>query len=171
MKTEPYLRPTGSGAAVGWTTFGQRIVITVLLMVGLAACEPSDRTPGLWLSGDISAFPEDWSFTQEHKEIFVEVSTPYYLSHSVTIWCASLEGTLYIGARDPDSKNWPGWVDSNPNIRLKIGDQLFDAQAQSLDNEEVIQALRAVYAEKYELPANYLDGPANTKYWMIVPQT
>ncbi len=143
------------------------LLVAVGLLLGLSACEPSDRTPGFWLSGEVSDVPEDWSFTQDHKEIFVEVSTPYFISHSVTIWCAALDGTLYIGARDPDSKNWPSWVDSAPDIRLKIGDKLYDVRATPLDDEETITALRQVYAQKYELPPAYLSEPFSTRYWRI----
>ena len=146
---------------------GGIVLVALGLVFGLSACEPSDRTPGLWLSGEVSNFPDDWSFTKEHKEIFVEVNTPYFISHSVTIWCAALDGTLYIGARDPNSKNWPSWVDSTPDIRLKIGDKLYDVRATPLDDEETITALREVYAQKYELPPAYLSGPSNTRYWRI----
>ncbi len=147
-----------------------RVFAIIALAVGLTACEPSDRTPGLWLSGEQTAFPDDWSFTQDHQEIFVEVSTPYLISHSVTIWCASLEGTLFIGARDPDTKNWPGWVDRNPNVRLKVGDQIFDVAAEPLSDEATIAALRTVYADKYDLPSTFLEGTSTSRYWRIVPR-
>ena len=149
------------------TRQGGIILVAIGLALGLSACEPSDRTPGLWLSGEVSDFPDDWSFTQDHQEIFVEVNTPYLISHSVTIWCAALDGVLYIGARDPDTKNWPSWVDSSPDIRLKIGDKLYDVRATPLDGEDTITALRQVYAQKYELPPAYLSGPTSTRYWRI----
>ncbi len=160
-------KPVGACGFLGWIG---RIVAFGILAVGLSACEPSDRTPGLWLSGDVSEFPGDWSFTQDHQEIFVEVSTPYFLSHSVTIWCASLDGDLYIGARDPDSKSWPGWVDSNPDVRLKVGDALYDVRVKPLEDKETVQALRAVYAAKYDLPTEYAENPTNTRYWKIIPR-
>ncbi len=143
----------------------------LVFAVGVAACEPSDRTPGLWLSGEFTEFPDDWTFTQEHKEIFVEVTTPYFVSHSVTIWCAALDGTLYIGARNPDEKNWPGWVDTDPNVRLKIGEQLYDVALEPLDDEEILTALRAVYADKYDLPQTSGGTPTNTRYWRVVERS
>lgn len=147
------------------------VLAGLVFALGVTACEPSDRTPGLWLSGEITAFPDDWSFTHEHKEVFVEVSTPYFVSHSVTIWCAALDGTLYIGARNPDEKNWPGWVDTDPNVRLKIGEELYDVALEPLDDEEILTALRAVYAEKYELPQTSGDAPTNTRYWRVVERS
>ena len=168
MRLKP--RRLSAGPAPRACRFFLRTFAAGLVVIGLSACEPSDRTPGLRLSGEVTTFADDWSFTQEYQEIFVEVSTPYFVSHSVTIWCASLNGDLYIGARDPDSKNWPGWVDANPDIRLKIGDRLFDVRAKPLEDEETLVALRGVYAAKYDLPAPTADTPVNTRYWQIVPR-
>lgn len=161
---------SGGRKAAKMSRYYVRLLAICLMTVGLSACEPSDRTPGLWLSGEVAEFPDDWSFTQEHKEIFVEVSTPYFVSHSVTIWCASLNGDLYIGARDPESKSWPGWVDTDPDVRLKIGDRLYDVRVKPLENDETLTALRAVYAEKYDLPATSPDTPVNTRYWQVIPR-
>jgi hypothetical protein len=138
----------------------------VLLL--LSGCEPSDRTPGLWLRGEVvDPPPQDWSFTDAHKEIFVEVSTPYFLPHSVTIWCAHVHGQLFIGARDPETKNWPGWLDKNRDIRLKIGPHVYPISAADLSDDDTLQAIGTAYAEKYDLdPAVKRD----VRYWAIVPR-
>ena len=60
----------------------------MLVVILMAGCEPEDTSPGLWLSGESKPFAEDWRFTDEHGEIAIEVSSPYFLPHSVTIWCA-----------------------------------------------------------------------------------
>ena len=139
----------------------------VALVVVLGGCQPSDRTPGLWLSGDVATTPADWSFSDQHREIYVQVDTPYFLPHSVTIWCAQLDGTLYIGARNPESKNWVGWMDSRRDIRLKIGEQLFDVRAADFDDEQTLTALRAAYAEKYDLPNTPSSSAPPIRYWRI----
>ena len=102
--------------------------LNALALIGicaaLIACEPSDQRPGLWLSGKPAEIsPKDWRFTNEYKEIYVEVQTPYFIPHSVTIWCAELEGELYIGARNPEEKKWPGWVATSPQVKLKIAEK------------------------------------------------
>ncbi len=142
------------------------ILMTAIVVV---ACEPSGRTPGQWLRGNVvEPLPQDWAFTDDYQEVFVEVATPYFVPHSVTIWCAQVDGKLFIGARDPESKNWPGWLDKNPDIRLKIGDKLYDVAAADFSDEETLAAVRSAYAEKYNLlqPA---DGKVpNVQYWAIV---
>jgi len=151
---------------------GLSVTLALAMAVGVAACEPSDRTPGLWLSGEVvDPLPSDWGFTGDHREIAIEVSTPYLVPHSVTIWCASLDGDLYLGARDPESKNWPSYVDSNPDVVLKIGDSIYEARLEKLDDQETIAALQPVYAEKYELPARDPSAPITTRYWKVVPRS
>ena len=141
-------------------------VLGVALLLG--GCEPSDRTPGLWLRGDVvDPPPRDWSFTDAHKEIFVEVATPYFLPHSVTIWCAQIHGQLYIGARDPDTKHWPGWVEQDRDVRLKIGPNVYPVSVADVADEDTLEAIRNAYAEKYDLdPAVKRD----VRYWAIVPR-
>ena len=70
------------------------IFTLLLLSVLLSACEPSDSRPGLWLSGDIEAFPSDWSFADDFTLISVQVATPYVLPHSLTIWGVPVTGSL-----------------------------------------------------------------------------
>ncbi len=65
-----------------------RTAIVIGLAAGFAGCiDPADQRPGLRLSGGvIEEFPAGWSFTDEYREIAIEVSTPYLLPHPVTIW-------------------------------------------------------------------------------------
>jgi hypothetical protein len=143
-----------------------RIVFSLAVVVGLLACEPEDDQPGLWLSGEeISALPSDWTFTDGYREIAVEVATPYLIRHSVTIWCAQVDGTLYIGAGDPESKNWPGWVADDPNVRLKIGDQVYSARLDQLSDKAEIAAAESAYLQKYELES--MGGEAGVRFWRI----
>lgn len=125
---------------------------TVLLFTFLlGACEPSDTRPGLWLSGEVEAFPADWSFTDNFKQIAVQVGTPYAIPHSVTIWCVQVEGALYIGALVPESKSWPGWAESDPDIKMKLGDRLFEGRLQKLVTHDEIRPVSDAYIDKYQL--------------------
>jgi hypothetical protein len=157
---------------------------TVLLpaLLLLSCLDPSDRRPGTWLSGDVVAsdqLPTDWSFTDANKEIAIEVATPYKIPHSVTIWCAALDGTLYVGARDPDTKNWPGWVDDDADVRLGIDGKVYEVQLEplmdtALSDSTTLDRLRAAYAKKYALPAQPADAPLGsippTRYWRVGPR-
>jgi hypothetical protein len=137
-----------------------------LFLLCCTACDPSDRRPGLWLTGDTAPPPADWSFTDQIPEIAVQVHTPYLLPHSVTIWCSSVDGKLFIGASRPDTKRWPGWVDSNPNVKLKIDGKIYEATLRSLTTPEEMAPVQAAFAAKYAL-GGAVGGPSDSRLWAV----
>ncbi len=141
-------------------------IVGILAILVLAGCEPENRTPGLWLSGTLQPFPDDWGFVQDHREIAIEVATPYFIPHSVTIWCAEVDGQLYVGAREPETKRWPGWADRNPNVRLGIGSQTFDVRLVPLEDRKRIGRIQSAYATKYDLPPRSAESPP-IRYWSV----
>jgi hypothetical protein len=143
---------------------------TATLCLALVGCvEPEGRRPGTKLSGEAAPAPADWSFADAHEEIAIEVSGFLGLPHSVTIWCATLDGALFLGARDPDSKRWPAWVDEDPNARLKIADAIYDVRLTPLEDAATLERLQAAYAAKYEIPppAPGAPAPPPTRYWRV----
>lgn len=149
-------------------TVGLQSTLLLCLMVLLGGCGPSDRRPGLWLSGEVQAYPTDWTFADAHQEIALQVGTPYLLPHSVTIWCATLDGDLYLAASRPEEKNWPGWVDDRPDVRLKIGDGVYDARLVPLTDDALIRRVTAVQSQKYGFPMP--EGPTGARYWRVAPR-
>jgi len=145
------------------------VLLAVVSVVALAACGPAKQRPGIALRGEVAqALPADWSFTREHREIAVQVRAPYFLPHSVTIWCAEVNGQLYVGAREPETKNWPGWVDRNPNVRLRIADQVYEVELTPVDDAARFAAIQLAYRAKYELPAPPADAePVPYRYWAV----
>ena len=124
------------------------LACAALLAVG--CIDPQDRRPGLWLSGEVVAGPvDDWSFTDGHPEIHLQVSTPYLIPHSITIVCSSDGANLYVGARDPDTKRWVKWVAANPDVRLGIGGKLYDRRLVPVDDEAQREAIYRAYSAKY----------------------
>ena len=147
------------------------ILMVVVTAALLAGCNPSDRLPGTWLTGEPAPYPNDWSFTDSIKQIAIQVHTPYLIPHSVTIWCASLDGQLYVGASAPNRKRWPHWVDDNPDVRLGIAGKLYDVRLVAVDDEATRTRLMAAYAEKYALPAGAQNsGKPRSRYWHVEPR-
>lgn len=148
------------------------LAAALVAATALTGCfEPSDRRPGTRLSGEVVALPSDWSFTDAHQQIAVEVKGFLGLPHSVTIWCASLDGALYLGARAPETKRWPGWVDRDPNVRLGIDAKLYEVRLAAVEEPATLERLRAAYARKYALPAPSDAEPAPpVRYWKVEPQ-
>ena len=149
-----------------------RFGIVVVIAAALAGCfGPEDRRPGMHLRGEVVASaPSDWAFTDAHREIAIEVQTPYLLPHSVTIWCATINGELYLGARDPETKRWPGWVDRDPDVRLGIGSKIYEVRLTPLEDPARIKRVRQVYGLKYELPARREGEGPPIRYWRVEPR-
>jgi len=146
-------------------------LVPVLIATSVVACiPPKDQRPGLGLSGEVAATPGDWSFSDAHREIALQVQTPYRLPHSVTIWCASADGELFVAARSPEEKRWPGWVADRPDVRLRIGEQLYEGRLSQLSDEDELARVRAAYSAKYDLPNPPPQGGPPMRYWRVEPR-
>ncbi|HEU4439480.1 MAG TPA: hypothetical protein VFT36_09515, partial [Methylomirabilota bacterium] len=104
--------------------------LVVLRVVGL---EPRERTPGLWLTGEVVSAPvSDWSFTDRYQTIAVQTRSWYGLPHSVTVTCTALDGRLYLtsnyppGLEFPRDRRWNANVMRDPHVRLKVGSRVYD---------------------------------------------
>jgi hypothetical protein len=122
----------------------------------------------MWLGGELQGIPADWSFTDAHREVALQVGTPYLLPHSVTIFCAADGASLYIGASDPERKNWPGWVDADPDVQLKIGANRYRLRARPLADETELVHVRLLFAAKYGGPARPVEGAPPVRFWQLV---
>jgi len=144
------------------------VIAVLALLAGVGCVDPADRRPGLWLSGESAPLPEsDWSFTEPHREIFLEVRTPYGLRHSLTIVCAADAENLYVGARNPEEKRWVGYVARDPNVRLEIGGALYEARLEPIEDAAARRVAYAAYAAKYGWPdPPPADAPA-VKYFRV----
>jgi hypothetical protein len=146
----------------------RHLVVAIALGFSLFACvEPEGQRPGMRLAGEVSDFPGDWRFSDAYREIAIEVATPYFISHSVTIWCAALNNSLYVGARNPEEKYWPGWVERDPNVRLRIADRIFEGRLALVEDAKQIESIRAAYKRKYDLPDPPPEGGPPMRYWRV----
>ena len=148
-------------------------MVTFVLLLGLAGCiDPADQRPGLRLSGEVvEEFPGDWSFTDEHREVAIEVSTPYLLPHSVTIWCTAAGEELYVAARNPDEKRWPGWVAERPDVRLRVGERIYEGRLSVVNDPTQVAKVRRTYVGKYDLPDPEPEDAPPMRYWRVDPRS
>jgi hypothetical protein len=148
----------------------RRLLLATFALLALASCiDPADRRPGTWLSGEVAEEGGgDWSFTDAHREIAIETRTRWLVPHSVTIICAAKDGRLFIGARDPDGKRWVDNVDRDPNVRLKIGDRIYEQQLVPLTDPEGVAAAQAAYVAKYGEPDTPPEERPPIRYFEVV---
>ena len=146
-----------------------RLVLALAFAFFAVGClAPEDRRPGFRLPGEVAAYPSDWAATvAAHPLIAIEVRTPYLLPHSVTITRGLYEGGLVIGAREPETKNWPGWVDDDPNVRLGVGDSVYEAKLVPIaDPETEARVLESMMAGRSSGPP----PPMSIRFWHVEPR-
>jgi hypothetical protein len=144
--------------------------LAILGLLCLASCiDPADRRPGLRLGGEVvEASGGDWSFTDAHREIAVETSSPWLLPHSVTIFCAAKDGRFFLGARNPDGKRWVENVDRDPNVRLEIGGSVYEQRLVVLEDPADIAAAQGAFAAKYGPPEGPPESRPPVRYFEVV---
>jgi hypothetical protein len=87
----------------------------------------------------------------------------------VTVWCATLEDQLYLGAWEADTKRWVANVRRNPNVRLKIGDKVYEQKLEPVTDAATIARLSAGYARKYDYEDEEgAEEAASTAHWRVV---
>jgi hypothetical protein len=131
-------------------------LVVGVILVRAMGFEPRERSPGLWLSGEVVTTPvRDWSFTDEFEHLFVETRTWYFIPHSVTTYCTTYDGELYLTSTYPQAAEFPGnrsWnnnVVRDPHVRLKIGDRIYERQVFLVTDPAEKAAVLESKAEKY----------------------
>ena len=144
--------------------------VLLLSLIVSTSCEPQDRRPGLWLSGELVEAPvTDWSFTDEIQEIFVETRTWYGFRHSVTTVCVAHRGTLYVpsvyfeGGEFPDARFWNRNVVRDPRVRLKIAKRIFERKAVVVEDPAERSEVLAAFARKSSFWKDLAEKPESAR--------
>jgi hypothetical protein len=133
------------------------VLILLLVVLRFTGLDPHERIPGLWLSGTATTTPvSDWSYTDKIVTDHLQTSTWYGLPHSVTTWCIAYNGQLYVATSGAATRQWPRNVARDPQVRIKIGDQVFDKTlvvvTDPTEKEGMLQARAKKYKQPYPVP-------------------
>jgi hypothetical protein len=127
-------------------------LILLLVVLRITGLNPRDRTPGLWLSGNLVTTPvTDWSFTDKVPNIKLQTESWYGLPHSVTINCLSVNCQFYVSSVFPAGtpRSWNDNVMRNPHVRIKIGNDLYDRTMVPVTDPVEREAALQARAKKY----------------------
>ncbi len=150
-----------------------RLVFALAIFL-LLGCEPQDRRPGLWLSGEVASTPPDWNFTNEHMEIFVETRPWWGIPHSVTTVVATSNGELFVPSiydepvEFPGTKLWNKNVAADPNVRLKIGEKIYELRAHHVEDAEEFMIGFQALADKYPFWQQVLEDEAKRPPFVVI---
>ncbi len=90
------------------------------------------------------------------------------MPHSVTAWCVTVGNELYVAADDADKKSWVANVARNPNVRLKIGDEIYEQKLVPVTDAATIASIDGGFARKYEYEEEEADEDMTVGYWRVV---
>ena len=132
------------------------LLVLVVAVLPITGFEPHGRTPGLWLKGEVVTTPvTDWSFTDSVETVKLQTSTSYLLPHSITTYCVSTNGQLYItslyraGMTYPAGRSWNTDVARDPHVRIKISDKLYDRTLVLVNDPTEYEAAYQAKRKKY----------------------
>lgn len=156
------------GGNVNNRTFN--VWLVALVVVFTTGCmEPKDRRPGLHIGGEVvSEAVDDWSFSDEFEEIYLETQTWYMIPHSVTTVCAAQGEKLYVptiyfeGGAWPD-KFWNSNVEADPRVRLKMGGKIYERDAVVIKDPAEVQLAIQALAAKYPFWRDLVSKPASER--------
>jgi hypothetical protein len=130
-------------------------VILALVVLSITGLDPNQRRAGLWLRGNVGNLPADWSFENQYPTLMVETHPWYLIPHAVTIYFVTYQGDLYLhadyppGGKFPGGKAWTANVGRNPNVRIKLADQVFDGKTVLVTDPAMFDALFLAFRQKY----------------------
>lgn len=91
---------------------------------------------------------DDWSFTDAHAEIQVQTRIGF-LPYSVTTWCLSHEGLLYVPSRNGGQKRWVQRIMEDPNAWIRVGGKTYPVRFRRITDMENGRPLRRLMLAKY----------------------
>ena len=131
-----------------WASKRVLLALAVLLATaGAVACGPLVILPGGRLSGEVEPAPDDWSFSDSVETIQLETrpADPY----SVNVWGVGVGSVFYVAAGDSESR-WAGYINEDPEVRLRIGAKVFEMRAIETRNADDRAAFLAAVKAKYD---------------------
>jgi len=77
---------------------------------------------------------------------------------------------LFVGARHPTTKRWVELVERNPNVRLKIGERIYERRLETIDDSTRHEAVFRAYAAKYGWRPTPPESRPPLRLFQVVPR-
>jgi hypothetical protein len=130
---------------------------------------PLGPIPGGPMTGERAAEPvADWGFILDRDTVELEVNAA--APRSVTVWIIGHEGTPYLPAAFGSRKQWAAELAADGHAVLRVDGTLYDMQGARVTDEALLEELRQVLIQKYELdPEGNFSGP-ETWFFRLDPR-
>ncbi len=131
---------------------------------------PLGPFPGGPMTGERAAEPvTDWGFVVDRDTVELQVNPA--APRSVTIWIVGHEGTPYLPAAFGSRKQWAGQLAADGRAVLRVDGTLYERQGVRVTDEALLEELRGVLIQKYELdPEGNFSRPATWFFRLDPPE-
>ena len=128
------------------------VVVLALVGVGVAARYhdgPIGPFPGgALVEGELVKGPTvDWSGVADVGTLELEVSPD--APRSVTTWFVVVDGILYVPSATAAKKTWPGLVEKDGRVRVRLDGKLYELHAMRVSDPAVGKKLSEAVSAKY----------------------
>jgi hypothetical protein len=140
--------------------------LTLILSLALSACSEYLPIAGGELKGTVSPLPIHWSELATTEIIQLESTgeEPY----SVNLWMAAVGGAPHVFAGD-NRTEWVENIAGNPDVRLKVGEQIFELRAVRVTDAAVFETFAQTWESKYgNRPQN--ESVEETYLFRLIPR-
>jgi len=131
-------------------TVNDRLLLSILLVSLsslLAGCdEPFIVMSGGALTGEVEDAPEDW--TPLNEVAVVQLETRPEDPYSVNVWMIASGRDIYV-ATGKGETHWTRNIAENPDVRLRVGDKVYELEAYLVKDESEKIAIGNQYVKKY----------------------
>jgi hypothetical protein len=120
--------------------------LPLILLLTLSACSEYLPIAGGELEGTVSPLPAHWSELATTK--IVQLESTDEAPYSVNLWMAEVGGAPHVFSGD----NRAAWVENiagNPDVRLKIGEEIFELRAIRVTDATVFETFAQTWEAKY----------------------
>lgn len=126
---------------------GLRLAFALTAALVAAGCEPTFVFAGGQLTGTERPVPPSWDFTKEVDTLQIETrpADPY----SVNVWGVASNGNFYVAASDSGEAAWASAIEAQPQVRLRIGDDIYSLIATRVDDPRELENVIDAYLDKY----------------------
>jgi len=126
------------------------IVLTILSLLALAACEPMGPVPGTGLSGTLESPPDNWESLDKWEVVQLETRAADK-SYSVNVWGIGLGKQYYVASAKGTESRWAKRITRNNQVRLRIAKSLFELSATIVTDQAERDRVSQAFNEKYEM--------------------
>lgn len=142
------------------------LTLAALLTAVRFSSGPFGPIPGGRLSGELVVDPTpDWSVLDSTKYVQLEMHGP----RSVELVVVRVGRDAYVGANYPDQKVWPAIVAAHPDVRLRVGNRLYDRRAVRIADADESRRLLAAASSKYGFDLSL--GTGIVRFFRLDPAT